>query len=516
VTFHRTPLRRRLPRTGAVAAALPLILLGAGVAASTAGPVTLAASGTHGVSSAWASNLWLGSASSGTGTTLADVRTSIGASTGTTSSLTGAGVGVALIDTGVAPVDGLPAARVVNGPDLSIESQSSSLRYLDTYGHGTHMAGIIVGNDTATGTKGLAYGAKLTSVKVGTASGAVDVTQMIAAIDWVVAHRNDDPANPIRVINLSYGTGGNPTSWTDPVQYAVEQAWLKGIVVVAAAGNGGNNDLSVSDPGNDPYVIAVGAADTKGTTNAGDDDLASFASLGGGTGRNLDILAPGQSIVSLANPGSNVDLSYPAARVGTTLFRGSGSSQAAAVTSAAVALLLQARPSLTPDQVKATLSGSGTYTSGLSGQRGIREINLAAALTYTTTATQTWMKSAGTGKLEDARGPSHVVHDNVSLIGEKCVWGALNTSTWAPKSGTQTAWSGGVWMGYRLAGDGWTGTSWASKTWAAATWVGNGWDGTAWTDPSWTGHYWSGHYWSGGTWSGHYWSSDDWSASYWG
>jgi serine protease AprX len=489
-----------------------MILLGAGSASPSA---VLASGGTHGQSSAWASNLWLGDATSGTGTTLADVRTSIGANTSTTVNLTGAGVGVALIDTGVAPVDGLPAAKVVNGPDLSFESQASGLRYLDTYGHGTHMAGIIMGNDPSTGTKGIAPGVKLTSVKVGTSSGAVDVSQMIAAIDWVVAHRNDDPANPIRVINLSYGTGGNPTSWTDPVQYAVEQAWLKGIVVVAAAGNGGNGDLIVADPANDPYVISVGAGDTKGTTVANDDDLASFSTLGG-TGRNVDVLAPGKSIISLADPGSNVDVSYPAARVGATLFRGSGSSQAAAVTSAAVALLLQARPTLTPDKVKDVLHVTGVDVSGLAGGRGIREINLAGALNYTSTYVQTWMKSSGTGKLEDARGSSHVTHDSASLTGEKSVWGNLNTATWAPKSGNQTAWSAGVWMGFRVAGDGWTGTSWASKTWASATWTGNAWDGVAWTDPTWTGHYWTGHYWTSGAWSGHYWTSDDWSAAYWG
>ncbi|MGI5238505.1 S8 family serine peptidase [Dactylosporangium sp. CA-139066] len=463
----------------------------------------------------WASGAWLGTAGTATGTTLSAVRTAINASTGAAATLTGQGVGVALIDTGVAPVPGLAASQVVNGPDLSFESQDPDLRYLDTYGHGTHMAGIIIGNDTATGTVGLAPKAKLTSVKVGTSNGAVDVSQMVAAIDWVVAHRNDDPANPIRVINLSYGTGGTPNSWTDPVQYAVEQAWMKGIVVVAAAGNDGNGDLVVSDPASDPAVIAVAAGTTKGTASTADDDFASFTTIGGNN-KSIDLIAPGESIVSLADPGSNVDLSYPSAKVGTTLLRGSGSSQAAAVTSGAIALLLQARPTLTPDQVKTVLTTSSTYISGLAMQRNIRELNLNGAIASQNLWATGWNHSTGTGKLDDARGSSRVVRDNVALSGDNSVWGPISTAAWAPKSANVTSWSGGTWMGYRLAGDGWTGSSWASKTWAAASWSGKPWNGaTTWADPDWDGHYWSGHYWSGHYWSGHYWSSDDWSTAIW-
>ncbi|MFI5912472.1 S8 family serine peptidase [Dactylosporangium sp. NPDC051541] len=446
------------------------------------------------------------------------MRGAIGASTGAAASLTGAGVGVALIDTGVAPVAGLPAAQVVNGPDLSFESQSADLRYLDTYGHGTHMAGIIVGNDTATGTVGLAPKAKLTSIKVGTSNGAVDVSQMIAAIDWVVEHRNDDPANPIRVVNLSYGTGGTPNYWTDPVQFAAEQAWRAGIVVVAATGNSGGQ---MTDPATDQFVLSVGSSDTKGTATTADDTISTFTNQYSGlaSNRRMDVVAPGQSIMSLRDPGSNIDTSYPSAQVGATLFRGSGTSQATAVTSAAVALLLQARPKLTPDQVKNLVMYNGSVlTSGNAAGLGYREVNVNTALAATTPAsTQNYAWSSGTGSIEDARGDSHVVRDNVTLSGEATVWGPLTTTVWAPKSASRDAWTGGTWMGYRLTGDGWTGKSWASKTWAAVSWTGSPWGGaSSWSDPDWSGHYWSGHYWSNGTWSGHYWSSDDWSTATWG
>src|SRR5437764_13667015 len=122
---------------------------------------------------------------------------------------TGKGVDVAVIDSGVAPVAGLNAlGKVINGPDLSLESQNPSLQYLDTNGHGTFMAGLIVGNDGQLGGyRGVAPDARIVSLKVGVAGGGVDVSQVIAAIDWVVPHHNDNGPH-IRVINLSYGTNG--------------------------------------------------------------------------------------------------------------------------------------------------------------------------------------------------------------------------------------------------------------------------------------------------------------------
>ena len=145
----------------------------------------------------------------------------------------GSGIGVALIDSGVAPVPGLDGqGKLINGADLSFDSQSESLRYLDAYGHGTHMASIIAGNDgTRSGFRGVAPGAHIVNVKVGAADGTVDVSQVIAAIDWTVQHRNDPGLN-IRVISLSYGTDSLQSYQIDPLTMAVESAWRNGIVVV--------------------------------------------------------------------------------------------------------------------------------------------------------------------------------------------------------------------------------------------------------------------------------------------
>ncbi|BEL08320.1 hypothetical protein Q0Z83_065110 [Actinoplanes sichuanensis] len=500
---------RRALRT-AVAVALPLALVGGSA-------LTVPGAKPEPMGRAW-SGRWLTTTGSTTGTTIRDVRSIIGADTGAAAGLTGAGVGVALLDTGIAPVAGLPAGKVVNGPDLSFESQADNLRYLDSYGHGTHMAGIIVGNDTASGTRGVAPGAQLTSLKLGTANGAVDVSQVIAAVDWVVEHRNDDPANPIRVLNLSYGSGGNPSAASDPLQYAVERAWKAGIVVVVAAGNDGNAETRLTNPATDPFVIAVGAAATKGTVSTVDDDLATFTNSGT-NGKAIDVLAPGESILSLRDPGSAIDTAYPAARSGSTLFRGSGTSQATAVTSAAVALLLQARPSLTPDQVKDLLKRGTALTAGKAGSLRLKQVNVNTALGLTPAAAgQPFPLSAGDGRLDEARGDSRVVSNNVPLTGEFTVFGPFHSANWAAMSAAERSWIGGTWMGTPIAGDGWNGTSFASRTWGSAVWQAIPWSGSrTWTDPSWSGRAWSGRAWSTDDWSGaRYASTEDWSTALWG
>ncbi|MGC9670374.1 S8 family serine peptidase [Planosporangium sp. 12N6] len=478
-----------------------------------------AASTAHPPSASFEGGLWQASdwSSTATATKVSDIATMIGAPAGAD----GSGVGVALIDTGVVQVPGLPATQVVNGPDLSFESQGSTVRYLDTFGHGTHMAGIIMGNDPAAGFRGLAPGAKLTSVKVGTAQGAVDVSQMIAAVDWVVAHRNDDPANPIRVINLAYGSNSTQPASIDPLSYALENAWRHGIVVVVSGGNTGLLSSRLTNPAYDPFVLSVGSASTKGTAGYADDELSLFSSVS--TSRNVDLLAPGESIVSLRDPGSSIDKTFPIARVGDRLFRGTGSSQATAVVSGAVALLLQQRPNLTPDQVKALLKSSATpLTVGKATSMRLGELNLGAALAKPTpAATQNYLAGFGVGSLELGRGTVHVSRNGVPLLGEVDLFGPFNAAVWAQRTSAGTAWKGGVWMDHRMAGDGWTGTSWASRTWAPATWSGSPWGGSAkWADDEWdthywTGTYWSGTYWSGTYWSGTYWSGDRWSGGYW-
>jgi serine protease AprX len=450
----------------------------------------------------------------GSSTTLPQVRSAIGATSMWQRGYTGKGIGVALVDTGVVPVDGLKSGNVVNGPDLSFEGQSPDFRYLDTFGHGTHMAGIIAGRSD--GFNGVAPDVKLTSVKTATSDGAVDVSQVVAAVDWVVKHRNDDPANPIRVLNLSYGTDGTQDYRVDPLVHAVENAWRAGIVVVVAGGNQGVG-AKLDNPAYDPRVISVGAADLGGTPGVTADDTVPDFSSRGDSNRRVDITAPGRSIVSLRDPGSYIDSLYPTARVDDGLFKGSGTSQAAAVVSGAVALLLDQRPGLDPDQVKALLRRTASpMLLADSAGRGAGEINLAAAsLAAAPSGDQSAAPSTGTGSIEAARGTQHVADDDIELTGESDILGPWDANAWAAASSAGTSWVGGTWNGRDWTGACWCASTWAGPGWAPVDWSGRSWSGRSWSGRSWSGRSWSGRSWSGDGWDGRSWSGRSWSGRSW-
>ena len=404
--------------------------------------------------------------------------------------ITGKGVDVAVIDTGVVDVEGLKGPKVLNGPDLSIEYFNEDLRYKDTNGHGTHMAGIIAGKDSDLTTirtegdatfAGIAPDARIVSVKVATNSGATDVSQVIKAMDWVVSHRNTDGMN-IRVLNLSFGTNSDQDWRTDPLSHAAEAAWHNGIAVVVAAGNEGDGSAKLNDPAYNPWVIAVGASDTKGTYDTSDDVVPSWSARGDGT-RNPDFVAPGKSLVSLRNPGSTVDNAYPSARVADRFFLGSGTSQAAAVVSGAAALVVQQRPNITPDQLKALLKGTARrlpVADAVSQGSGTLDLKVAYR-TATPAATQKWERSTGTGSLEAARAGRYVEFGGVPLIGELTAFGDI--------------WTGSGWSGSGWSGSGWSGSGWSGSGWSGSGWSGSGWSGSGWSGSGWSGSGWSGAEW---------------------
>jgi serine protease AprX len=442
---------------------------------------------------------------------------------------TGAGVDVAVIDTGVAPVEGLASPdKIIHGPDLSFESQAPNLAHLDTNGHGTFIAGLIAGKDStlqqpysaepANEYRGVAPDARIVSLKVGTADGGVDVTQVIAAINWVVDHQHDNGMN-IRVLNLSYGTNSTQPSVVDPLSFAAERAWRAGIVVVAAAGNTGYQRGAgapgLADPAYNPYILAVGGYDTKGTIRTKDDRVGNYSASANVRGaRKPDFVAVGTRLQGLRVPNSFIDIRHPEGLLGTRFFRGTGTSEAAAVTSGTVALVLQKYPNMTPDQVKGFLtSHARSLQKGAHGSEGAGALDLSqlAHSTPGTYPTQMFAPATGTGSVELSRGRDHLTKDGVVLKGEIDIFGRPFTSTTAGST-----WSGGMWNGSTWSGSTWSGSTWSTVTWTGLSWSGSTWSGSTWSGSTWSGSTWSGSTWSGSSWSGSSWSGSSWSGELWG
>jgi serine protease AprX len=315
----------------------------------------------------------------------------------------GTGVGVAVIDSGIALKHDLTgrdgtASRVLYSESFVTGDTATT----DVYGHGTHVAGIVgsSGRDSSgllfTHTyKGVAPNANLISLRVLDANGSGSESGVIAAIERAIELKS---AYNIRVLNLSLGRTVFESYTLDPLCQAVEAAWNAGIVVVTAAGNFGRDNSmgtngygTIASPGNDPYVITVGAMNTHASFGTADDTIASYSSKGPTLIDHIvkpDLVAPGNAVVSLMAPNSTLAANYPVTLIPVSIyekvgllglgnssdyFRLSGTSMATPVVSGAAALLIQQQPSITPDQVKARLMKTATkalnlYSTGISAK----------------------------------------------------------------------------------------------------------------------------------------------------
>ena len=240
------------------------------------------------------------------------------------------------------------------------------------------------------------------------------------------------------------------------------------------------------------------------------------------------MLAPGRSVVSLRDPGSFVDVNHPEGLVSgdTTgrLFRGSGTSQAAAVVSGAAALLLQAYPNLTPDKVKAALMASATPVVASPLLAGAGQIDVKAALgvakilstakTVTgLSSLQYWPISTGQGSIEAARGGNNLVDaDGNVLSGEIDVQGnTWDAASWYAAASRLTSWQGGAWNGSTWTGSAWATTArWSAARWSAARWSDSGWDAARWSAARWSDADWSAARWSDSGWDAARWSGAQW------
>ncbi len=482
---------------------------------------------------------------------------------------TGAGVDVALIDTGVTPVAG--SGAVYNGPDLSFDPRAGGVAHLDAYGHGTHLASLINGRDpgatvsgacrstkanpnsatiaantpTASGFAGMATGARVVNLKAGAADGAVDVTQVIAQIDWATQNRNRYGLN-IRVLAIPNGVTADAACdlngrsknkeaecvRVDPLSHAVTQAVKAGIVVVAAAGNDGNpNKVDLAFPARNPDIVTVGAADpavqinAANWTNVASWSVAGFSDRGDSKLRASDVFVPGVSVPGLRVPGSLLDASTTSQ--GNRLIQGSGTSQATAIVAGVTAQLVQRYPTATPAAIKQLLrtntraikAGSKTAGQALVANKVIRAALPAAAVT--TTATN------GSASVQTLRSEGSIELGGAVLAGNVDVQGGALTA-WATASANRTSWSGSSWMGRVYTGtptttgvpvapwaSSWAGVPWSQVTGFAGTWDGVRWRGDTWSGVRWRGDTWSGVRWRGVAWDGVRWRGTNWDGVRW-
>ena len=312
--------------------------------------------------------------------------------------ITGKGVTVAVLDSGLWEAEALATntsgkPRVLATYDAIRNTAGGEV--FDESGHGTHMtsviahSGAVTENGRPTGTfKGIAPDVNLVAVKALGVDGQGGLLDIVRAVQWVIDNRE---TYNIRVLNLSIAQRPRWHYWEDPINQAVMRAWANGITVVAAAGNEGPEPMSIGSPGNIPYIITVGAVTDSWTPDDRDDDyIPDFSSRGPTPSAHIkpDIVAPGGHITGITRPESTLTLEHPEYMLRTGEFVMTGSSQASALVSGIVALLLQLEPDLSPDDVKCKLTSSAEPAINQDGllayspfQQGSGYVNATRAVT---------------------------------------------------------------------------------------------------------------------------------------
>ena len=314
------------------------------------------------------------------------------------SGITGAGVGVAVVDTGIWTnqkqsryllANARGYGRVVAQYDAIAGKTTLRTFHSDKSGHGSHVTSLILSSRRKDSEfNGIAPGAHAVAVKAFDTDGKGTYLDVIRGLDWVLKHKD---VYRIRVLNLSFSAAPRSRYWDDPLNQAVMKAWQNGIVVVASAGNYGPAPMTIGVPGNLPYVITVGAmTDSVTPLDWSDDKLASFSSAGPTYEGFVkpDLVAPGGHVRGLMGKDSRFAARHPHYYDGDAYFTMSGTSQSTAIVTGAVALLLQTQPWLVPDQVKCKLQSSARTARESDGtraysvfQQGAGLVDIPAALT---------------------------------------------------------------------------------------------------------------------------------------
>ena len=415
----------------------------------------------------------------------------------------GSGVGVAVIDSGVATTTDLSDSRIVGWKDFVNNKKAP----YDDAGHGTFVAGLIAGDGTASlplenggyatmQFRGVAPAANIIGIKVLDSTGQGRASAVMAGVLWAVAHKND---YGIRVINLSIGSNPVAPVQYDPIAQAVEFAWKHGITVVCAAGNEGEfGPGGILSPGNDPYVLTVGASDTRQTATVADDVMTYYSSIGPTLFDEFakpDVVAPGNRVISMRMPGSYIDLNFPenlipvatyapSAPAGTQpgYLMLSGTSTSAPVAAGAVALMLSADPRLSPDDVKVRLMRTADPLPGASVyQEGAGLIDVDGALADRS-------RARGYALSADLGNGTTILSDDVYSAWDKQAWTKYGWTKfrWTKFRWTKFRWTGVAWTKFR-----WTKFRWTDVAWTKFRWTDYQADKFRWTEYDWTKFRWT-------------------------
>ena len=375
-----------------------------------------------------------------------------------TDPMTGAAVGpapqapaIAVVDSGVDPTRTADfGSRLIASVNLSSLSPTATG---DGEGHGTMVADIAAG--AAANHPGVAQNSPIVSVRTADNNGLSMTSDVIAACDWILANKNK---YNIRVANFSMAGASSVSFRDNPLDKAVESLWFHGIVVVAASGNFGTGtgevDMSKA-PGNDPFVITVGATDQNQTSDPLDDTTPYWSAYGHTLDgfSKPDVAAPGRYMIAAVPMASTIVATAPDRVVAPGYIWMSGTSFAAPVVSGAAAQILARNPDWTPDEVKGALMLTANYLPAAGTAAGVGEIDAAAAASL-------------------PFDPPNPNENLVPFVTTDPVSGAMtfNDANWAEAVATTANWSSANW-----ANANWSSANWATANWATAAWSASFW-----------------------------------------
>ena len=379
---------------------------------------------------------------------------------------------IAVVDSGIRPNDPQDFPNVVASVNLNSASPGATG---DDEGHGTMVAGIAAGASPLY--PGVVPGAPIVSLRTADANGASNESDVIAACDWIL--QNQSLYN-IRVANFSLVSEAQTSFTNDPLDAAVEQLWFHGIVVVTASGNFGTGSeaLMAHAPGDDPFVVTVGALDTNGTEDPSDDFVAPWSAYGhtGDGFMKPEISAPGRWIVAPVPAASTLATTAPDRVVMPGYMWMSGTSLASPIVAGVADAILSAHPDWTPGEVKGALMLTANELPSVAGfAGGVGEVNAAAAL-----------------QLASAPDADANLEPFVNADGS-----GFNSAAW------------------EQAATDWSATDWSATDWSATDWSATDWSATDWSATDWSATDWSATDWSATDWSATDWSATDWSAASW-